>query len=85
MQLQARFGTNFWDRVKTGTRVSQPFQQKGPWKKTSSDQRSETEQGDGGAGAAEPAGRQLLLGRQQAVSFTRQTSSELFHFVFVFF
>jgi len=34
MQLQARFGINLWDWVKTGTHVSRPFQQKGPWKKT---------------------------------------------------
>lgn len=34
MQLQARFGINLWDRVKTGTHVSRPLQQKGPWKKT---------------------------------------------------
>lgn len=81
MQSQARFGTNFWDRVKTGTRVSHPFHQKGPWKKTSSDQLSETEQGDGGA---EPAGPQLLPGSRNP-HFTRQTSSELFHFPFFFF
>lgn len=56
MQSQARFGMNLWDQVKTGTRVSHPFQQKGPGKKASSDQLSETEQGDGQAGGAEPTG-----------------------------
>lgn len=56
---------NLWDQVKTGTRVSHPFQQKGPWKKTSSDQLSETEQGDGQAGAAEPAGPSAVAEQQK--------------------
>lgn len=51
MQSQARFRMNLWDWVKTGTHVSHPFPQKGPWKKRSSGQLSEMERGDGQAGA----------------------------------
>lgn len=42
MQLQARFGMDLWDQVKTGTHVSHSFQQKGPWKKTNGNQLSRT-------------------------------------------
>lgn len=65
MRSQARFGMNLWDWVKTGTRVSRPFQQKGPWKKTSSNQLSETERGDGQAGAAEPTGASVVAEQQK--------------------
>jgi len=76
MQSQAGSGMNLWDQVKTGTRVSHPFQQKGPWRKTSRDQASGREQGDGQAGGAETH----TSPGEQAVSFRL-----LFFFFFFFF
>lgn len=84
MQLQAKFGMNLWDQVKTGTRVSHPFQQKGPWKKTSSDQLSEMKHGDGQARGAEPAGASVVTEQQKPTPCQAKKSFFLF-FLFFFF